>query len=304
MFQTPTARISADSVVFNTKTSVGTFNNATGIAQLGERGERNRSMFGTLEPDVYFYGATIEKIGPDKYRITKGGFTTCVQPTPRWEIVSGNATLNLDDYVMLRNAVVEVKDVPVFYLPMLYYPIQEDDRATGSCCRCTARRSPPARRSATRSSGRSIAARTRRSSTTGCSRAATASAPSTATCSGRRRRATSSYYWLDEKEAVINGQHAPAAAEQDDSRRTSARTCPFGLSARGRVDYFTDVTRAADLQPQLLQRLEQHAAAIDGGVSGSWRNLSVERARSSAPNRSHLDDSTVTGPRRRASPRR
>ena len=32
---------------------------------------------------------------------------------------------------MLRNAVVEVKDVPVFYLPMLYYPIQEDDRATG-----------------------------------------------------------------------------------------------------------------------------------------------------------------------------
>ena len=95
VFQTPTARISADSVVFNTKTKLGTFNNASGIAQLGERGKRNRSMFGTLEPDVYFYGETIEKIGPDKYRITKGGFTTCVQPTPRWEIVSGSATLNL-----------------------------------------------------------------------------------------------------------------------------------------------------------------------------------------------------------------
>ena len=88
-------------------------------------------MFGTLEPDVYFAGATIEKIGIDKYKITKGGFTTCVQPTPRWEIVSGTATLNLDDYVLMRNAVVRVKDVPVFYLPMLYYPIQTDDRATG-----------------------------------------------------------------------------------------------------------------------------------------------------------------------------
>ena len=65
VFMTPTARISADSVVFNTKTRIGTFNVASGIAQLGERGERNRSMFGTLEPDVYFYGATIEKIGPD-----------------------------------------------------------------------------------------------------------------------------------------------------------------------------------------------------------------------------------------------
>ena len=61
---------------------------------------------------------------PDKYRITKGGFTTCVQPTARWEIVSGSATLKLDDYAMLKNAVVQVKDVPVFYLPMLYYPIQ------------------------------------------------------------------------------------------------------------------------------------------------------------------------------------
>ncbi len=63
VFMTPTARISADSVVFNTKTRIGTFNVASGIAQLGERGERNRSMFGTLEPDVYFYGETIEKIG-------------------------------------------------------------------------------------------------------------------------------------------------------------------------------------------------------------------------------------------------
>ena len=131
VFQTPTAQISADSVVFNTKTSVGTFHNASGIAQLGERGARNQSMFGTLEPDVYFYGVEIEKIASDKYRIKKGGFTTCVQPTPRWEIVSGSATLRLDHYVMLRNAIVEVKDVPVFYLPMLYYPIQEDDRATG-----------------------------------------------------------------------------------------------------------------------------------------------------------------------------
>ena len=57
--------------MFNTKTQLGTFTNAYGIAELGERGERNRSMFGTLEPDVYFYGEAIEKIGPDKYRITQ-----------------------------------------------------------------------------------------------------------------------------------------------------------------------------------------------------------------------------------------
>ena len=49
----------------------------------------DRSLFGTQEPDAYFWGETIEKLGPKTYRITSGGFTTCVQPTPRWELVSG-----------------------------------------------------------------------------------------------------------------------------------------------------------------------------------------------------------------------
>ena len=131
VFATPDARVSADSVVFNTRTKFGTFTLASGIAALGERGEEDRAMFGTMEPDIYFYGETIDKIGPDKDRIHKGGFTSCVQPSPRWEIVSGNATVNLHDYALLRNAVVRVKDVPVFYLPVMYYPIQDDDRATG-----------------------------------------------------------------------------------------------------------------------------------------------------------------------------
>ncbi|MCU0255133.1 MAG: hypothetical protein MUF60_00165 [Vicinamibacterales bacterium] len=88
-------------------------------------------MFGTQEPDAYFYGEKLEKLGERKYRITKGGFTTCVQPTPRWEVTSSSATLTVDDYAILRNAVLNVKGVPLLYLPVLYYPIQEDDRATG-----------------------------------------------------------------------------------------------------------------------------------------------------------------------------
>jgi LPS-assembly protein len=127
----PTARLAAERVVFNTKTGLGTFHTASGTASLGDRAADVRSMFGTLEPDVYFYGEMIEKIGETRYRITRGSFTTCVQPTPRWDVVSGTATIQLEDYAILRNAVLRVKDVPVFYLPVLYYPIQSDDRATG-----------------------------------------------------------------------------------------------------------------------------------------------------------------------------
>ena len=40
-------------------------------------------------------------------------------------------TINLDDYAFLTNSVFRVKGVPLMYLPIFYYPIQEDDRATG-----------------------------------------------------------------------------------------------------------------------------------------------------------------------------
>ena len=127
----PTARMAAERVVFNTRTGLGIFHTASGAASLGDRVAEVKSMFGTLEPDVYFFGETIEKIGENRYRLTNGSFTTCVQPTPRWDVVSGTATIQLEDYAILRNAVLRVKDVPVFFLPVMYYPIQSDDRATG-----------------------------------------------------------------------------------------------------------------------------------------------------------------------------
>ena len=122
-------RIAAERLEYNTKTRTGTFYEASGTAHLGDRVDR--SMFGTQEPYAYFYGAEIQKLGPKKFRITRGGFTTCVQPTPRWEITSGSVTIVLEDHALLTNSIFKVKGVPVMYLPAFYYPIQEDDRATG-----------------------------------------------------------------------------------------------------------------------------------------------------------------------------
>jgi LPS-assembly protein len=130
VFVSATNRISADRLEFNTKTKTGTFYNASGIANLEGRGV-DRSLFGTQEPDAFFWGETIQKLGPKTYRITHGGFTTCVQPTPRWELASNEVTLTLEKHAFIKNAVLKVKDVPVFYLPAMYYPINKDDRATG-----------------------------------------------------------------------------------------------------------------------------------------------------------------------------
>src|SRR5262249_16592070 len=87
LFISSSNRISADRLEFNRRTKTGTFYNASGIANMEGRSGVEPSLFGTQEPDAFFYGETIEKLGPKKYRIRNGGFTTCVQPTPRWEFV-------------------------------------------------------------------------------------------------------------------------------------------------------------------------------------------------------------------------
>jgi LPS-assembly protein len=129
VFATAEGRLSADRLEYDVASGTGTFRDATGLMSLGAQADRRQ--FGNQDADVYFYGETIERLGPRRYRITRGAFTTCVQPTPRWEVASGSVTLNLNEYATAKSTILRVKGVPVMFLPMIYYPIREDDRATG-----------------------------------------------------------------------------------------------------------------------------------------------------------------------------
>ena len=129
VFSAPDVRLSADRVEYWTSDQKAVFHEAYGWVDLGD--EVDRSMFGTQEPDLLFHGQMIERIGARTYRITKGAFTSCVQPTPRWQLVATTFTLNLDSHALFVNMILKVKGVPVFYLPGMYYPIQADGRATG-----------------------------------------------------------------------------------------------------------------------------------------------------------------------------
>ncbi|HXH26106.1 MAG TPA: putative LPS assembly protein LptD, partial [Vicinamibacterales bacterium] len=122
-------RITANRVEFNYGDGTAVFEQAWGIVSLGEAVDR--APFGNQDPDVYFWGERIERLSTRRYRITDGGFTACVQPTPRWSVTSSTVVLNLDDYAAARHTVLRVKSVPLLYLPVIYYPIQEDERATG-----------------------------------------------------------------------------------------------------------------------------------------------------------------------------
>ena len=138
VFTSGSSRIAADRLEYNTRTKTGTFFNAFGTATLQEQKKKRgvaapvqqASLYGGQEPDVYFYGEKVSKIGLEKYRLTKGGFTTCVQPTPRWRLTSGTVILNLDHYAVLTNALFKVKGMPVRTCRSCY-PINKEDRASG-----------------------------------------------------------------------------------------------------------------------------------------------------------------------------
>ena len=125
----PDHQIAADRADFNAKTRLGTFYNARGFAALGKAAAENvgkagvdPSAFATLDPDVQFYGETLEKVSEDTYIISKGGFTSCAQANPRWEMTSGSLRLRVDHYALLSNMMLKVKGVPALYLPYMYYP--------------------------------------------------------------------------------------------------------------------------------------------------------------------------------------
>lgn len=130
LMRQPGFTVSATRAVVNRTTRLGIFDNASGWAKVAN-GPAQRSEFGMLEPDVTFNVERIEKTGPRTYKLTNGTFTTCQQPTARWDLHGTSGTITLDERVFLRNAVLRVKNVPLLYLPFIYYPIGQDDRATG-----------------------------------------------------------------------------------------------------------------------------------------------------------------------------
>jgi LPS-assembly protein len=129
VFANAEGRLAAERAEFDLKKKTGTFYTASGTMPLGTAADPQQ--FGNQAADVYFWGEVIERLGDQKYKVTHGGFTTCVQPTPRWELFTGSVVLNLNDYAVAKNTVLRVKGVPVIYMPWVYYPIQDDDRATG-----------------------------------------------------------------------------------------------------------------------------------------------------------------------------
>ena len=264
------SRVAADRVEFNTQTLTGTFFNASGSVVLGE--DIERSMFGSQEPDMHFYGEVIEKLGPRTYRLTKGGFTSCIQPTPRWQVTASTVTLNLDNYALLRNSVLEVKGVPVFYLPIMYYPIQEDGRATGFLI-------PTYGASTFRGQSVSNAffwAINRSNDATFFHDWFTQTGQGMGTeyryVVGPGSEGFVRTYFLNERETTVSqdgvGRTTPGRRSYE-VRGQARQTLTRNLTARGQVNFFSDITVQQTYHSNIFEASNRERD-LSGNVAGSW----------------------------------
>ncbi len=85
---------------------------------------------GMMEPSVSFSADKLVQVDKDIQKFTKMKFTSCTQLTPRWLISSRKGKIKKDKYIEMRDAVLKIKNIPVFYLPYLRYPVR-DNKSTG-----------------------------------------------------------------------------------------------------------------------------------------------------------------------------
>jgi LPS-assembly protein len=273
VFSNAEGAISADRVEFDASTGLGTFYEAAGILGLGPGADP--AQFGGMDPEVYFYGEVLAKTGPREYRLTNGGFSTCVQPTPRWEITSGSMVLNLDEYAVARNTIFKVKGVPILYLPIIYYPIQDDGRATGFLM--------PSYGSSTLR-GQTISnaffwAINRSQDATffhdWFTRTGQGAGAEYRYVNGQGSLGNVRFYRFSQNETEFeNAGSVTLLPERTSYELSGSLTQVLGpsLRARARLDYFSDVT-TQQLYQQDFYQASQQSRIIEGGLSGTFGRL-------------------------------
>jgi LPS-assembly protein len=277
-------RISAERAEFNTETRLGTFYNAWGMttvkpqAQAPRPGQISAPTMTGQENVVYFFGETIEKIGPKKYKITNGGFSTCVQPTPRWDLHAGTVILNVDHYTLLTNAVLAVKGVPMMYLPVLYYPTKREDRATGFLIPTygtTSLRGQSIHNAFFWAINRSQDATIMHDwfSKTGQGVGTEYRYNMGAGNDGTFRA------YMDDKHAATyilsSGQTAESPAERSyDIRGNLNQMLPGNLRARANVNYFSSIVSSQTFNMN-IQDASRNDRSYGGNIVGAWRNYTL-----------------------------
>jgi LPS-assembly protein len=107
--------LSGEKLVFNLKT------------QKGELVD----TYGLMSPVIRYETDRLAQTDRETLTFERLEFSSCAQIHPRWSMRGRKGTIKKEKYIAIRDLVLRVKSVPVFYLPYLRYPLKKDGRSTG-----------------------------------------------------------------------------------------------------------------------------------------------------------------------------
>ncbi|TFG78664.1 MAG: LPS-assembly protein LptD [Chrysiogenales bacterium] len=87
--------------------------------------------YGLITPFVRYETDRLIQTDRETLTFQRLDFTSCAQIFPRWKITSRRGKIKKEKYIEMNDVLFRIKNIPVFYLPYLRYPIQKDGRATG-----------------------------------------------------------------------------------------------------------------------------------------------------------------------------
>lgn len=96
---------------------------------IGMRGNGHEVVYTTANPFL-FTGRELLQLGEGNYRIIDGSMTNCNLPRPDWALFSKTIQLR-DQKATSTNMVFKAEGVPVFYLPYISHPVNEQTRQSG-----------------------------------------------------------------------------------------------------------------------------------------------------------------------------
>ncbi len=87
--------------------------------------------YGLITPFVRYDTDRLTQTDRETLTFKRLEFTSCAQIFPRWKMTSRRGKIKKDKYVEMTDVLLRIKNIPVFYLPYLRYPVQKDGRGTG-----------------------------------------------------------------------------------------------------------------------------------------------------------------------------
>lgn len=76
--------------------------------------------------NFHIAGREIHKFGERHFQVLDGTFTTCEGDHPAWKFGAGTFDVTMGGYARAKNVLFYLKDVPVFYVPILIYPAKTE----------------------------------------------------------------------------------------------------------------------------------------------------------------------------------